>query len=135
MLISPRTWFPNPASLLKTKRKLLRALLMPTWSNLTPGSPRKTSRNKRGGTKDPLNAKLLRSILDGEFELVPFEDNSSKNFKIGKDLPNLVKAQLIACLRENAYLFAWSATDMPGIDPSVACHQLTVDPGVSVVAQ
>jgi hypothetical protein len=24
---------------------------------------------------------------------------------------------------------------MPGIDPSVACHQLTVDPGVSVVAQ
>jgi len=24
---------------------------------------------------------------------------------------------------------------MPGIDPSVGCHQLTVDPGVSVVAQ
>jgi len=24
---------------------------------------------------------------------------------------------------------------MPGIDPSVAYHQLTVDPGVSVVAQ
>jgi len=38
-------------------------------------------------------------------------------------------------LRENANLFAWSAADMPEIDPSVACHQLTVDPGVSVVAQ
>jgi len=41
---------------------------------------------------------------------------------------------MVACLRENADLFAWSANHMPGIDPSVACHQLTVDPGVSVVA-
>jgi len=85
--------------------------------------------------KDPLNAKLLRPIPDGEFELVPFGNDPSKNFKIGKDLPELVKAQLIACLRENADLFAWSATDMLGIGPSVACHQLTVDPSVSVVAQ
>jgi len=72
--------------------------------------------------KDPLNAKLLRPIPDGEFELVPFGNDPSKNFKIGKDLPELVKAQLVACLRENADLFAWSASDMPEIDPSVACH-------------
>jgi hypothetical protein len=58
-----------------------------------------------------------------------------KNFQIGKDLLELGKNQLIACLRENADLFAWSAADMPGINPSVACHQLTVDPGVSAVAQ
>jgi hypothetical protein len=32
-------------------------------------------------------------------------------------------------------LFAWSAPDMPKIDPSVACHQLTVDLGVSTLAQ
>ena len=38
-------------------------------------------------------------------------------------------------LKRNADLFSWSAADMPGIDPIVACHQLTVDPGVSVVAQ
>jgi len=44
-------------------------------------------------------------------------------------------AQLVACLRENADIFAWSAVDMPRIDPSVACHQLTVDLGVSVIAQ
>jgi len=50
--------------------------------------------------------------------MVPFEDDPSKNFKIGKDLPELVKAQLIACLRENADLFAWSAADMPGVIPS-----------------
>ena len=67
--------------------------------------------------------------------MVPFGSNPLKNFKIGKDLPELVKAQLIACLKENEDLFTWSAADMSGIDPSVACHQLTVDPGVSVVAQ
>jgi len=55
--------------------------------------------------KNPLNAKLLRPIPDGEFELVPFEDDPSKNFKIGKDLPELVKAQLVACLRKNVVLF------------------------------
>jgi len=85
--------------------------------------------------KDPLNAKFLKRIPDGEFELVPFGNDPSKNFKISKDLPELVKAQLVACIRENADLIAWSAADMLGIDPSVACHQLTVDPGVSVVAQ
>jgi len=85
--------------------------------------------------KDPLNAKLLRPILDGEFELVPFGDDPSKCFKIGKDLPELARAQLVACLRENADLFTWTASDMPAIDPSVACHQLTVNPNVSVVAQ
>jgi len=85
--------------------------------------------------KDPLNTKLLRPIPDGEFELVPFGNNPSKNFKIGKDLPELVKAQLLACIRENVDLFAWSAADMPEIDPSAVCHQLTVDPSVSAVAQ
>jgi hypothetical protein len=39
---NPRTRFPNPASLRRTKGKLLRALWTPTWSNLTPVSPRKT---------------------------------------------------------------------------------------------
>jgi hypothetical protein len=67
--------------------------------------------------------------------LIPFGDDPSKNFKIGKELSELVRAQLIACLRENADLFAWSAADMPGIDPNGACHQLTVSPSASVVAQ
>jgi hypothetical protein len=42
--------------------------------------------------KDPLNAKLLRPVPDGEFELVPFGSDPSKNFKIGKDLPELAGA-------------------------------------------
>ena len=102
---------------------------------LDPRFTKEDLKEQKKEQKDPLSAKLLRPIPDGEFELVPFGDDPSKNFKIGKDLPELVKAQLIACLRENADLFACSAADMLGIDPSVACHQLTVDPSVSIVAQ
>jgi len=107
-------------------------------ANLVELDPRFTKEDlneQKREKKDLLNAKLLRPIPDGEFELVSFGNDPSKNFKIDKDLPELVKAQLVACLRENADLIAWSAADMPGIDPSVACHQLTVDPSVSVVAQ
>ncbi|PNX67729.1 hypothetical protein L195_g063656, partial [Trifolium pratense] len=47
-------------------------------------------------------------------------------------LPDLVKKQLVVCLKRNVELFAWSAAEMPGIDPEVACHQLTIDPRASV---
>ncbi|GAU10518.1 hypothetical protein TSUD_423590, partial [Trifolium subterraneum] len=76
-----------------------------------------------------------RPIPDGEFELVPLGEDPTKGVKIGADLPDLVKRQLKACLRENAELFAWSAAEMPGIDPEVACHQLTIDPRASAVVQ
>ena len=94
-------------------------------ANLVELDPRFTKedfKEQKREKKDPLNAKLLRPIPDGEFELVPFGNDPSKNFKIDKDLLELVKAQLVACLRENADLFTWIAADMPGIDPSVACH-------------
>ncbi|MCI94665.1 hypothetical protein A2U01_0115963, partial [Trifolium medium] len=50
-------------------------------------------------------------------------------------LPDLVRKQLEACLKQNAELFAWSVAEMPRIDPEVACHQLTIDPRDSVVVQ
>jgi len=78
-------------------------------ANLVELDPRFTKevlKEQKREKKDPFNAKLLRPIPDGEFELVPFGNDPSKNFKIGKDLPKLVKTQLVACLKENAHLFA-----------------------------
>jgi len=78
-------------------------------ANLVELDPRFTKedlKEQKREKKDPLHAKLIRPIPDGEFELVPFGNDPSKNFKIGKDLLELVKAQLVACLRENADLFA-----------------------------
>ncbi|GAU38385.1 hypothetical protein TSUD_147530 [Trifolium subterraneum] len=95
---------------------------------------KKERKQERKASKDDLSIKEnYRPIPDGEFELVPLGEDPAKGVKIGADLPDLVKRQLKACLRENAELFAWSAAEMPGIDPEVACHQLTIDPRASVV--
>ncbi|MCI75596.1 hypothetical protein A2U01_0096865, partial [Trifolium medium] len=72
--------------------------------------------------------KIYRPIPDGDFEIIPLGDDPSKGIKIGAGLPDMVKRQLEACLKQNAELFTWSATEMPEIDPEVACHQLTIDP-------
>ncbi|GAU35398.1 hypothetical protein TSUD_160490 [Trifolium subterraneum] len=97
---------------------------------------KKERKQERKAMKDDLLInENYRPIPDGEFELVPLGENPTKGIKIGADLPDLVKRQLKACLRENAELFAWSAAEMPGIDPEVACHQLTIDPRASAVVQ
>ncbi|CAL0331301.1 unnamed protein product [Lupinus luteus] len=54
---------------------------------------------------------------------------------LGRTLPAEQRLKLETSLRENRDLFAWSAADMPGIDPSVICHKLTTNPGAKPVAQ
>ncbi|MCI76432.1 hypothetical protein A2U01_0097702, partial [Trifolium medium] len=76
--------------------------------------------------------KIYRPIPDGDFEIIPLGEDPSKGIKIGMGLPDLVRKQLEACLKQNAELFAWSAAEISGIDPEVACHQLTIDPRASV---
>ncbi|GAU45897.1 hypothetical protein TSUD_24990 [Trifolium subterraneum] len=98
-------------------------------------SKKERKQEKKASKDDLLIKENYRPIPDGEFELVPLGEDPTKGVKIGADLPNLVKRQLKACLRENAELFAWSAAEMSGIDPEVACHQLTIDPRASVVVQ
>ena len=55
--------------------------------------------------------------------------------KIGTGMPDMERKHIKACLRENAELFAWSATEMPGLDPEVACHHLAIDPSVRAIVQ
>ncbi|GAU35488.1 hypothetical protein TSUD_384430 [Trifolium subterraneum] len=98
-------------------------------------SKKERKQEKKTGKDDLFIKENYRPIPDGEFELVPLGEDPTKGVKIGADLPDLVKRQLKACLKENAELFAWSAAEMPGIDPEVACHQLTIDPRASVVVQ
>ncbi|MCI70999.1 hypothetical protein A2U01_0092262, partial [Trifolium medium] len=74
-------------------------------------------------------------IPDGDFEIIPLGEDPTNGIKIGTGLPDMVRKQLEACLKQNAELFAWSATEMLGIDPEVACHQLTIDPRASDVVQ
>jgi len=43
------------------------------------------------------------------------------------DLPAQQKARLSDFLLANGDIFAWSASDMPGVDPKLVMHSLDVD--------
>jgi hypothetical protein len=58
-----------------------------------------------------------------------------KKGHIGSQLPQLMKEDLVAFLKCNNDVFAWSHEDMPGIDPSVIVHKLNVDPNHRPVKQ
>ena len=55
--------------------------------------------------------------------------------KVGKTLSPIIKVELTDLIKENAYLFAWSAVDMPGIDPATITHKLNVIEGSKPVKQ
>ncbi|GAU50103.1 hypothetical protein TSUD_374520 [Trifolium subterraneum] len=84
---------------------------------------------------DTARKENLRPIPDGDFVLILLGEDPSRNLKIGKDVPDLARKQQVACLKDNADLFAWSASEMPGLDPDIVCHQLTVDEAASAVVQ
>ncbi|XP_058755629.1 uncharacterized protein LOC131628838 [Vicia villosa] len=90
---------------------------------------------KKGEEPQPGTTHPILPIPEGDFELVPLGDNPDKAVKIGKDIPDLARKQIIACLRANADLFAWRAAEMPGLDPEVACHHLSIDLAAKAVVQ
>nr|WP_152413087.1 hypothetical protein [Nitrolancea hollandica] len=63
------------------------------------------------------------------------EDKPDRKIRIGATLTGQIKEALIELLRKNKTSFAWSAADMPGIDPSIICHELNVDPSFKPVKQ
>ena len=56
------------------------------------------------------------------------EDDPKKSTRIGANLEEKMKDDLIHFLRENIDVFAWCHEDMPGIDPSVITHRLNLYP-------
>ncbi|RDX97691.1 Retrovirus-related Pol polyprotein, partial [Mucuna pruriens] len=55
--------------------------------------------------------------------------------KIGTAMSQREKNLLISLLKANYDVFAWSAWDMPGVDPNFMCHQLSIEKGEKPVAQ
>jgi len=82
----------QPSKPAEDRGKAVASILDVNLVELDPRLTKEDLKEQKREQKDPLNAKLLRPIPDGEFELVPFGDDLSKNFKIAKDLPELVKA-------------------------------------------
>ncbi|RDX66368.1 hypothetical protein CR513_54872, partial [Mucuna pruriens] len=56
----------------------------------------------------------------------------SQKTSIDTTLGKEEEEQLVSTLRRNVDVFAWTARDMPGIDPRFMCHHLSVSPGEPV---
>jgi len=81
----------QPSKLAEDKGKVDASTLDANLVELNPRFTKEDLKEKKREPKHPLNAKLLRPIPGGEFELVPFEDDPSKNFKMARIFQNLSK--------------------------------------------
>ena len=64
-------------------------------------------------------------------------DNSDheRTTKIGTLTSPAICQELMAFLRSNQDVFAWTHEDMPGVDPSVIIHRLNVSPSFPPIRQ
>ena len=51
-------------------------------------------------------------------------------FRVGAQLPYVEKEELIGFLKDNMDVFAWSANEVPLINPDFICYYLNVNLGV-----
>ncbi|XP_019086824.1 PREDICTED: uncharacterized protein LOC109127059 [Camelina sativa] len=69
-------------------------------------------------------------------EEVNLDENDKKRcVNIGTEITAAMRNELILFLKANISMFAWSVTDMKGIDPSVTTHELNADPTHKPVKQ
>ena len=58
-----------------------------------------------------------------------------KAFKLGSSLSPEEQEGVVEVISRHLEAFAWSASDMPGIDPDFLCHHLSMDATVRPVRQ
>ena len=70
-----------------------------------------------------------------ELENVIIDTNTERYFQIRVQLPPQEKEELLAFLRKNVDVFAWSAYKAPRVDPNFICHHLNVNPAITLKKQ
>uniref|UniRef100_A0A804JHV5 Flavin-containing monooxygenase n=1 Tax=Musa acuminata subsp. malaccensis TaxID=214687 RepID=A0A804JHV5_MUSAM len=63
------------------------------------------------------------------------KDHPERAIRVGSELPEPEREQLVGLLQENADVFAWSPSDMTGVNPGVALHRLSVSTDARPVKQ
>lgn len=67
---------------------------------------------------------------------LPVDDvDQSRTVRVGAYLSDEMQQSILDFLRQNVSTFAWSMTDMKGIDPSITTHELNVDPTFKPIRQ
>ena len=69
-------------------------------------------------------------------EDISLDENNPKRYtRVGTDLEEKIKKDLVHFLKKNIDVFAWSHEDMPGINPSVITHRLNISPSFKPMRQ
>ena len=63
------------------------------------------------------------------------ENNPKRCTRVGTDLEEKIKQDLVQFLKRNIDVFAWIHEDIPGIEPGVITHRLNVCPSSKPVPQ
>ena len=74
-----------------------------------------------------INAVFERTSCE-ELEKVVISDDKEKFFQVGVLLPPQEKKEPMVFLKKNIGVFAWSAYEAPGVDPTLICHHLNFNP-------
>jgi len=99
-----------------------------------------TGRIKKNCPKVAKESGITRVVIASEKRPQPVEDwlekkIGGKTFKLGKTLDGETQDQIAKVINRHLDAFAWSASDMPGIDPDFLCHRLAMDPQVKPIRQ
>jgi len=91
-------------------------------------------------THPPREERVTRAEIARERRPEPAEDVlereiGGKMFKLDKSLGQEKQDQIVEVIARHLHAFAWSASDMPDIDPDFLCLRLTMDPQVRPVHQ
>jgi len=83
---------------------------------------------------------IARAVIASETRPKPVEEwlereIGGKVFKLGRSLKGQLQDQIAKVIERHLDAFAWSASDMPGIDSDFLCHHLTIDTQVRPVRQ
>jgi len=89
-----------------------------------------TSKGRRGH-----RVEISREKRPEPVEEVLEREIGDKKFKLVKSLGLEAQDQIVEVIARHMDAFAWSTSDMPGINPDFLCHHLTMDPQVRPVDQ
>jgi len=95
---------------------------------------------ERNCTETAREAGIARALIPSEKKPLPVEEwlekeINGKTFKLGKALDSETQNRIAKVMSRHLDAFAWSASDMPGIDLDFLCHRLAMDPQVRSIRQ
>lgn len=74
-------------------------------------------------------------LLSEELHKFMIGQDEDKDFQVGVQLPPREKTKLVAFLKDNVDVYAWSTYDETGVDPEFIFHQLNVNLGAVLTKQ